>query len=100
MVTFEWNSVRAREVAREEGHEDGFAEGFVKGFQEGFGEKIGKATPEISEKMMTQITLFLLKEKLLLETITNVTHLSKEEVEKIAEEHHIVVQTNYLGKRW
>ena len=67
MVNFEWDPVRAKEVTREEG----FAEG--------------------EKKMAIQVTLSLLKNNIPVHFITESTHLSVEEVEKIAKDHQLAI---------
>ncbi len=67
MVNFEWDPVRAREVTFEEG----LAEG--------------------EKKMAIQVTLSLLKNNVPVRFITESTHLSVEEVEKIAKDHQLAI---------
>ncbi len=77
MVSFEWDPVRAKEVAREEALEEGIEMGFEKGCN------------ETATKMTNQFVLSLLANKAPMTLITATTHLSMEEVEKIAREHQL-----------
>ena len=63
MVNFEWNAERAKEVIRQEEREE----------------------------LTTQFTLSLLKNKAPMHMITDATHLSIEEVERIAKEHQLAI---------
>ena len=65
MTSFEWNTARAKEVAFQEGRE------------------------ETAKQMTNQFVLSLLKNKAPMKLITESTHLSVEEVEKIAKEHQL-----------
>ncbi len=73
MVSFEWDPVRAKEVAREEALEEGFEKG----------------CNETATKMTHQFVLSLLANKAPMTLITATTHLSMEEVERIAREHQL-----------
>lgn len=63
MVNFEWNADRAKEVAFNEG----------------------------AQQVIVQVAISLLKNKAPMNLITDATHLSAEEVEKIAREHQLAV---------
>ncbi len=63
MVNFEWNAERAKEVIRQEERDE----------------------------LTTQFTLSLLKNKAPMHMITDATHLSIEEVERIAKEHQLAI---------
>lgn len=67
MVNFEWDPIRAKEVACEEERE------------------------ETTKRVTNQIALSLLQNKVPLKLITESTRLSVEEVEKIAKEHQLAI---------
>lgn len=69
MTSFEWNTARAKEIAFQEGREEG--------------------REETAKQMTNQFVLSLLKNKAPMKLITESTHLSVEEVEKIAKEHQL-----------
>ena len=69
MISFEWNTTRAKEVAFQEGREEGRV--------------------ETAKQMTNQFVLSLLQNKAPMKLITESTHLSVEEVEKIAKEHQL-----------
>ena len=71
MINFEWDPVRAKEVACEEARTE---------------ERI-----ETTKRVTNDIALSLLKNKAPMKLITESTHLSIEEVEKIAREHQLAV---------
>ncbi len=77
MISFEWDPVRAKEVAREEALEEGRIEGRIEGSR------------ETATKMTNQFVLSLLANKAPMTLITATTHLSMEEVERIAREHQL-----------
>ncbi len=77
MVSFEWDPIRAKEVAREEALEEGRVEGRIEGSR------------ETATKMTNQFVLSLLANKAPMTLITATTHLSMEEVERIAREHQL-----------
>ncbi len=77
MISFEWDPVRAKEVAREEALAEGREEGRIEGSR------------ETATKMTNQFVLSLLANKAPMTLITATTHLSMEEVEKIAREHQL-----------
>ncbi len=77
MISFEWDPVRAKEVAREEALEEGIEIGRVEGSR------------ETATKMTNQFVLSLLANKAPMTLITATTHLSMEEVERIAREHQL-----------
>ena len=83
MVHFEWNATRAKEVTREEALEEGRAEGREEGRAE------GRAEERVA--LTTQFAVTLLKNKAPMKLITESTHLSVEEVEKIAKEHQLAM---------
>ena len=83
MVHFEWNATRAKEVTREEALEEGRAEGREEGRAE------GRAEERVA--LTTQFAVTLLKNKAPIKLITESTHLSIEEVEKIAREHQLAM---------
>ncbi len=100
MVSFEWDPVRAKEVAREEALEEGIekgriegrAEGRIEGRVEGRAEGREEARAEAREedrKKTNRFVLSLLKNKAPMYFITDATNLSVEEVERIAREHQL-----------
>ena len=71
MVNFEWNATRAKEVACQESRAE---------------ERV-----ETTKRLTNQFVLALLQKKASMDFITDVTHLSVEEVEKIAKEHQLAI---------
>ena len=82
MVNYKWDQKRALEIAKE----DGVAEGLEKGIEKGI-EK-GRAEGEANKKRaIFGIALSLLQEGIPVKAIVKSTHLSLEEVQKLAKDN-------------